>query len=422
MIALWLAAAPALANGQTTHVWITRHALEHLPAGELRTLLTREDLEPALINGAMFPDGGYAVNHDYGEHAHWHEFQSRYRDWIVETYDSDPFDDEGAWHVAFLMGLVSHGMADQAFDAMYFNWSSIYDAEYGWAEGVSFDEASDVIWAALTGPQEVPPLEIPADVFVALFAEHGFEVDAATLEDGQSLLGVAIEIVGLLSENPETVRGYQEQFPWGGAHLLDGLPGSPPCEGEIVAGAFQETWDKLRGHDTPLAIIGLAPGEGHHGLDTAMSSPEARLQVVFARGVSGAAVAEGVTVTDEAGRLLPVTTWVTYGDGRNVAHLAPQEDWPADQDLTVTVHGNMTAVDGSQLGRSVTYTVSTRAPESAALTEGCGCTAAGSGAGLGALWPLLGLLYQRRRSAMPVPVGTTDQGRSRVCIQGTTQA
>ncbi len=409
MIALWCLVAPALANGQTTHVWITRHALEHLPDGELRSFLDDPALESPLINGAMFPDGGYAVGHGYGEHAHWFEFQSRYRDWIRDTYEPEPWSDEGAWHIAFLLGMASHGMADQAFDAMYFDWSRSYDAEYGWADGISFDEASDVIWAALTGPQVVPPRELPADVFVQLFADHGVAVDADTLDDGQTLLGAAIDLVGLLSENPDTVRGYQEAFPWGGAHLLDGFPGSPPCEGEIVAGYWQEWWDQLHGRETPLAVLGRAPDDGHHGLDTDMSSPEARLQVVFARGVTAAAVAEGVIVTDRSGQVLPTTSWVTYGDGRNVAHLAPQSDWPDDADLTVTIHGAMAAIDGSQLGRSQAYTVSTRAPDAAVAEPSCGCaSAAPSALGLGWLAALVGW-RRRATSAGPARANPTPQ-------------
>ncbi len=401
MIGLAWLAAPVLANGQTTHVWITRHALEHLPQGELRTFLQDAELETPLINGAMFPDGGYAVGHDYGEHAHWFEFQSHYRDWIIENYASDPWSDEGAWHVAFLLGMASHGMADQSFDAMYFSWSATYDAAFGWAEGVSFDEASDVIWAALTGPQDPPPQEIPGELFVQLYEDLGVEVDLDTMEEGQILLGVALDLVGLLSQNPEVVQDYQEKFPWGGAHLLDGYPGSPPCEGEIVAGYWQEWWDQLHERETPLAVIGLAPDDGHHGFDTAMSSPEARLQVVFARGVSSDAVAEGVTVTDQAGQVLPTSTWVTYGDGRNVAHLAPQEDWPEDQDLRVTVHGSMTAIDGSQLGQSLSYMVSTRAPPSAeAEAQSCGCTST-PGAVVGGGWLALLFAWRRRTTSAP---------------------
>ena len=68
----------ALANGQDTHVWITRDALRHLPEGELKDLLADPANEAALVHGSMFPDGGYAVDHDYGETAHWEPFQGRY--------------------------------------------------------------------------------------------------------------------------------------------------------------------------------------------------------------------------------------------------------------------------------------------------------------------------------------------------------
>ena len=78
LLALLALHAPALANGQTSHLWITDAALERLPEGELKELLTREDLRPWLRNGTMFPDGGYAVDDGYGEIAHWEPFQSLY--------------------------------------------------------------------------------------------------------------------------------------------------------------------------------------------------------------------------------------------------------------------------------------------------------------------------------------------------------
>jgi MYXO-CTERM domain-containing protein len=395
-LAVWLALLPAYANGQTTHVWITREALHYLEDGDLRDLLTRDDLKAALLNGAMFPDGGYAVDHGYGEHAHWFEFQSRYRDWIIDSFEPEPWSDEAAWHVAFLMGMVSHGMADQAFDAMYFDWSRTYDAEFGWAEGVSFDEASDVIWAALTSPQEVPPREIPGTLFVSLYQDHGVTVSEETMQDGQTLLGFAIEIVGLLSENPDTVLAYQQDFPWGGAHLLQDLPGSPSCEAQLVAGLWQEWWDQLHQRVTPLSVIGVAPTDGHVGLETAMSSPEARLQVIFARGVTAAEVQENVIVTDQEGHVLATTAWVTYGDGRNVAHLAPLSDWPENTELLVTAQSGLTSVDGSQLAQAVTWRVSTWPPQTPEVEDaGCGCTSGRRP--MGFAWALLALAGLRRR-------------------------
>ena len=118
---LWsvlLGAQPALANGQSTHLWITEHALTHLPDGELKDIVSDPANRQMLRNGTMFPDGGYAVSDDYGEIAHWEGFQSAYREWIENNYPQ-PFSDAGAQHVAFLMGMASHGMADQVFDSLF---------------------------------------------------------------------------------------------------------------------------------------------------------------------------------------------------------------------------------------------------------------------------------------------------------------
>ena len=109
----------ALANGQTTHIWITEAALSALPDGELKELLARPELRDPLINGAMFPDGGYAVGDDYGELAHWEPFQQSYLQWIRDTYAAPYTEGEAADHVAFFMGMASHGMADEVFDSLF---------------------------------------------------------------------------------------------------------------------------------------------------------------------------------------------------------------------------------------------------------------------------------------------------------------
>ena len=87
---LALLPATAWANGQTTHVWITLEAI-HLDEGPVLDLLARTEMRDPLVNGAMFPDGGYAVGDDYGELAHWEPFQQAYLGWIRDTYDP-PYD------------------------------------------------------------------------------------------------------------------------------------------------------------------------------------------------------------------------------------------------------------------------------------------------------------------------------------------
>jgi hypothetical protein len=79
-------ALPVFANGNFSHLWVATDALNYLEQGELKDLLTQDDLGDVLRNGAMFPDGGYAVGDGYGEMAHWEPFQTAYLEWIRATY------------------------------------------------------------------------------------------------------------------------------------------------------------------------------------------------------------------------------------------------------------------------------------------------------------------------------------------------
>jgi hypothetical protein len=204
-----LAAPAAWANGQTTHVWISRAARQLVPAGPLGDLVRDPELEAALVHGTMFPDGGYPIGHPYGEAAHWEPFQVEYLAWIRRTY-GPPYDDQEArQHVAFLLGLASHGMADQTFDAHYQNRSQRYDGALGWAAGDSMDEATDFEWAWLTGAQDVPERWVPAATLVEVFATRGIEVDEDTLDAGQDLLELAVGMVGLGSRTEVGLERYR---------------------------------------------------------------------------------------------------------------------------------------------------------------------------------------------------------------------
>ncbi|MCK6522309.1 zinc dependent phospholipase C family protein [Myxococcota bacterium] len=391
--------APASANGQTTHSWISMHALDHLPPGELRDLLTREDLEPYLLNGTMFPDGGYAVGDDYGERAHWEPFQSAYLRWIRDHHDA-PYDDEGAQHVAFLMGLASHGLADQVFDAMYMERSKTHDAAYGWAEGESMDEATDVIYALLVGPREPPEEWFPGELFVTLYAEtQGYTVDEQTMSEGMFWLSVAIAGVGALSEQEEMVAEYERQFPWASAYLTDPLiPGSPPCEGALVAQYWQVLWARLQGEDGfgPTPYLGNAPADGTMGWPTIADHPDALVHVVVSRGLSRDAVSDSsVTVTDGAGLTVPVSVRLFYGEASHVLNIAPAEGaWAADTDFTVEVPAGLLSFDGASLDSAHRFTFSTRPPP---VVEPDPVKETGGGCGGAAGVVLLGLGVSRRR-------------------------
>src|SRR5262245_21782854 len=128
-------ARPARGNGVNTHTWVTMRGVELLPDGELKKLLSSPDLEPILVNGSIFPDGGYAVQDGFGEIAHWEPFVSAYLAWLRDEI-GPPYDrPEARRYVAFLFGVASHGMGDQIFDSMYMKAARGYDA-VGWSDSL----------------------------------------------------------------------------------------------------------------------------------------------------------------------------------------------------------------------------------------------------------------------------------------------
>lgn len=387
---LWaLLASAAWANGQNTHVWITLHAAEQVQDPTLRALLAEHP--NALINGSMFPDGGYAVNHPYGEAGHWEGVHDPFRDGLREN--QDPLDVPEL--VAFYMGMASHGMADQSFDAFYFSQSRGLDADYGWADGESFDEASDVIWAAAHGGAPVPERQVPTEM-PGIYAEVGIEVDPGTLDDGQRLVISALELVALLSENEAKVAEYQALFPWGGANLEQPLPGAPADQARIVAAYLDSLWVDLEQGDQPLAVVATVPEDGAYGWPTASEELGSRLGVVFSKAMAqGEVRPENLSLVSEDGAVIPVEANLFYGSGSHVLHVLPQENLASDADYRLTLSAGVQAQDGRSLPEDFSFSFSTRAPpvdtvDSGSAAGGCGGCGGGGGGWLGlaalALW------------------------------------
>ncbi len=378
----------AFANGQTSHLWISEAALEHLPAGELRDLLTAEDLAPWLRNGTMFPDGGYAVDDGYGEIAHWEPFQDLYLEWIRETY-APPWSDEARQHIAFLMGLGSHGMADQVYDALYLEEGRIEDADSDWSAH-SPDEAADVVFSSLTGPQEVPEDVVPYAVMVEVFAQIGHEVSEETLADGQSLLRVAVTLVGQFGQTPSAVALYTERFPWITSHQQDPLEwGNPASEAEVIALYWQVLWERLHGEDWMQdPVIATFPKGEDDGLPLAATNYDARPAVVFARGNAASDVdAALLTVTDSQSSGFPVWADLYYGSSSHVLLFVPEQDWVTDQVYTLTVEPGVEFRGDRALEAPWSFTLRAGDPvvpaesvdepvEAADKTAGCGCASA----------------------------------------------
>jgi len=398
----------ALANGQTSHQWISVLAIDHVPPGELADFLARPEIRDALLNGTMFPDGGYAVGDNYGEMAHWEPTQDLYLRWIAENH-APPFDDTGAQHVAFLLGMLSHGMADQFYDATYMERSKAWDPPESWA-CCSMDEATDVAYAAIQGKGTVPEKWWPAEM-LGFFAVNGHTVDYDTVDQGQSLLGLAIGYVGAASEIDATVERYTAEFPWACTHQVDPeVVGNPPHEAQIIAAYWQVAWDRLHGRDGwDAPVIGAVPADGGYAPVRDHTNVDARLALVFAKGLSRAtAEVEGaITVASAEGVAVPVSVNVFYGEASHVVNIAPQEDWAPDTDYVVTVHPGVTTYDGLSVTDPITRAFTTRAPPPADTASDdtgdaadgggdCGCGHGPGAAGLAAALAAMATLARRR--------------------------
>jgi len=376
--------------------------------------------------GTMFPDGGYAIGHPYAETAHWEPFQDEFRDWILATFDG-PSDPLAASHIAFYLGLASHGMADQVFDSLYMERSKVYDADMGWSdETASLDTSQDVVFAHLTSPQIPPEHDLP-DILPSLFEEFGIDVDMDTLLEGQGWLDVAVEGVAGLSGVPSIVDIHTEAFPWGCSHLLDeDMPGAPPFEARMVAKYWESLWADLHKDSKPLEIMGWWPPMGATGHPRQADDVEARLSVIFNRSLWTDSVTSdhfGVT-TPESDH--PINPHLFYRDHSHVVNIAPIDDWVEDTEHRLTVDG-ITATDGREMAAPFTLDFNTGIPESKdtadpvepegespekSTDKGCAQLNARDPSWVWVLMPLA--LLTRRRSLLGRPSLRSSQGTGQI--------
>ena len=363
----------------------------------------------------MFPDGGYPLNHEYGEVAHWEPFHDAYRDWI-RTQFPDLSSPDAAPHIAFYLGLASHGMADQVFDSMYMERSRVYDAEHGWADQTTaLDIAHDIVFAALTTPQSVPDPWIP-EHFPDLFAGLGVDVDLETMLAGQERLDIAVRGTGGLSEVDAAVTLNAEAFPWACSHLMDEtVPGSPPFEAKVVANYWAHLWKELHGEPGELNIIGVFPAPNSLGHATHAEDIESRLSLVFNRGLRSEYVtvdhfrAHSSQTTHEIGLNL------FYRDHSHVVNVTPLNGWASHAAHELTVMDTLAATDGRRFEEPYVLPFSTvprpmedtgpfpssdTGTSTSSKKNGCGCATSTSGSPWW-LFAVLGLLTVQRRRDRP---------------------
>ena len=400
-LALALSApAVAVANGNQSHLWVTLWARDALPEGELKSLLEQHDLP--LQNGANFPDGGYAVDDGYGEIAHWEPFQSAYLDWIVEHH-GPPWTDEAGEHIAFLMGMASHGMSDQTYDCAYLPRSDVYDQGSPGA-GIGRDGATDVALVGAAGCADPPSQWVPDELMAELMlSDAGHEVDPDTIRDGNSRVALSMYVICSAADDDDLLEEFTAAYPWAGEHQMDpDAPGNPPNTAPVVAAYWEALWEHLHGGD-PVAqpLRGQFPAAESTGWPASDDSIDAMVSFVVSRGLdSGTIRLDNVSVQDADGQELSVEIHHCYGS--HVYGLKPTDGWTPDSVHTVSVGPGLTTWDGLEIDSFEFDFDTTPVPaDTGDGGEGCGCSGSG-GAAHG--WALLALL---------VPAGVLSRRQSR---------
>jgi hypothetical protein len=399
-LALWGAPATALACGQSTHIWTSLHARDaHLPPGPLRDLMMRADLEPMIVHGTMFPDGGYSPfnRHPYGEASHWAPFHDRYLAHIQATW-ADVDSEEAAPHVAFLMGLMAHGIGDEFYDAAYMERSKHIDA---WSSG-DFDTATDVVMMAEQEPVPKPETWAPFELFPSLFDDIGIDVDAGTLRGGQAALVAAVGIVEHGSQQPDIVQGHRDTFPWGTSHLSDPtVPGSASCIGEVIAQHWAITWARLHDDFDPATdpVMASVPAAGAYEVEARADDPTTMLHLITSLAIGPGDPASFVRLEGPDGEV-PVSVRLFYGNTSHVLNVTPLEDLADDSDYVLHLDEGVPTWDEALVHGAAEIPFSTGpAPDPAdARKRRSACNHAGP-LGPGAGWvgiAALGLLLRRR--------------------------
>lgn len=344
-----LVTAKAKANGAYTHAHISQLAHAMLPPGELRTLLEDPALAHAYECGSLFPDSGYAIDDPYGELAHWEAFLDAYIQDLRARYGGDYESDEARRELAFVLGVASHGMADQSYDTTLL--ARAFEVDGPEPEGVSVDQYADYFLAdhdvSFSVDAWAPYAHLPA---VIASASGGHAVSEDTLMTAMSRMSIVTRVQSEPSRSLYFTAW--ESFPFLGTHLYnDQALGSLPWLASMIAEYWQVVWRRLHGTDDPDAdlVIRTVPADGGENFPVDRSESEAwgRIAIFFGYAILRDATAPLITLRDEARAAIPFTLESAYnGQDRNLIFVVPSETLAYDEVHTVELAAGVTTISG----------------------------------------------------------------------------
>ena len=347
--------------------------------------------------------------------------------------------------------MTSHGMADQIYDGVLMKGSKHHDATTGWGPCeygepwpydfarpvyAPFDSATDILWTALEGDQDIPRVSFPGDALVRTFEadyedylelglsecefSHFTENSHESLPGNNTGAGLDIESeelfwngINLVGFGMELVKGWAEDdqdlgqarifYPWAQERFeMTESYGAPESIARFTAKLWETIYreaiddqDMEAGHLTWIISCRWrlrAPDirrESNVECELDFCSPSS----------TGQEFEQLIRWTDSDGN--PVSFQVEHVYGANILNLRPSSDLTIDTVYQIEIISNLELKHDLTARAGTAFSFSTGvAPEPEPTTddqdEGGGCASTG---GLSLPFLFAALLLRRRRQS-----------------------
>jgi hypothetical protein len=261
-------AAPAGAAGVTTHAWMSAEAIDKVTSPQLKALLVAN--KDYVRSGSHFPDSGYALTNTYGEEAHWQRFHDAYAQQIIDKPGCGNLaaaKGPCAPMVAFLMGMIGHGVGDEVWDWLF--EPNVADLEEYFTPSTLGGQANeggaelqlDLVAIADFGQPTTKLVAFPSHPdIIAAFDDIGVDdIDEDQLNLGQVAMDVVHQAEAAWA--PGHIDALHREMPWTSRNMVT-APGGVEFAATAIAGEWNAMWGRLLGAQPPTSVSITYPADG----------------------------------------------------------------------------------------------------------------------------------------------------------------
>lgn len=363
-------ASVAYANGAYTHAHISQLAWRGLAPGPVHDLLQDPELQHACEAGSLFPDSGYGVSEPYGEFAHWEPFVIAYVADLRARFADDYSSSEARREIAFLLGVASHGMADQSYDTTLL--ARAFEVDGPEVPEYPVDQFADYFIVVDENVRfTVEPWAPYAVLSPLLERAEGTPISEARLTEAMELMQslTRAQSSRLVADN--LYWDAWEHYPFLGTHVYtEGAVGSLPWIATLVRDYWDVVWRRLHASDEPDEdlVIRTVPADGQENWPVSIAESESlgRIGVWFGYGVARDETTARLHLRAPDGTRVPVSYRTPYGTRESsLVFLVPDEPLAFATTYSIELEAGATTLAGRTSTRPFVSSFRTRCAETA---------------------------------------------------------